>query len=144
MQTTNIVSVVSGQFDTTETRGEIAVKEIYGEVLAPVLKDLPFVKTLELNAGYRFSDYDTNSGSDSHLEAHRQLGRQRLHQGAWRPPGGEPCAEHRRAVLAGRVRNRGLDRPRSVLEPDARDLRQRRVEPESGARERAVRAAARA
>jgi outer membrane receptor protein involved in Fe transport len=64
MQTTNIVSVVSGQFDTTETRGEIAVKEIYGEVLAPVLKDVPFVKTLELNAGYRFSDYDT-SGSDA-------------------------------------------------------------------------------
>jgi outer membrane receptor protein involved in Fe transport len=65
MQTTNIMSVVSGQFDTTETRGEIAVKEIYGEVLAPVLKDLPFVKTLELNAGYRFSDYDTNAGSDA-------------------------------------------------------------------------------
>jgi outer membrane receptor protein involved in Fe transport len=65
MQTTNIISVVSGQFDTTETRGEIAVKEVYAELLAPVVKDLPFVKSLELNAGYRFSDYDINAGSDS-------------------------------------------------------------------------------
>jgi len=65
MQTTNIVSVVSGQFDTTETRGSIAVKEIYTELLAPILKDLPGVQSLELNAGYRFSDYDINAGSDS-------------------------------------------------------------------------------
>lgn len=65
MQTTNIVSVVAGQFDTTETRGAITVKEVYGEILAPVLKDLPFAKSLELNAGYRFSDYDINAGSDS-------------------------------------------------------------------------------
>ena len=65
MQTSNIVSVVSGQFDTTETRGSIAVKEVYGELLAPILKDLPFAQSLELNAGYRFSDYDINAGSDS-------------------------------------------------------------------------------
>ncbi|MEJ1965004.1 MAG: TonB-dependent receptor [Gammaproteobacteria bacterium] len=64
MQTTNIISVVSGQFDTTETRGEITTKEIYGEILAPILKDKPFAKSLELNAGYRFSDYDINAGSD--------------------------------------------------------------------------------
>lgn len=63
MQTTNITSVVLGQFDTTETRGSIAVKEIYGEVLAPVARDLPFIQRLELNAGYRFSDYDTVAGS---------------------------------------------------------------------------------
>ncbi len=65
MKTTNITSVVSGQFDTTETRGEIAGKEIYGELLVPVLKDLPFVQNLELNAGYRYSDYNTAAGSDS-------------------------------------------------------------------------------
>jgi outer membrane receptor protein involved in Fe transport len=65
MQTTNINSVVSGQFDTTETRGQIVTKEIYGEVLAPVLKDLPFVQSLELNAGFRYSDYDTNAGGDA-------------------------------------------------------------------------------
>jgi len=65
MKTSTINTVVSGQFDTTETRGEITVKEIYGELLAPILKDLPFAKRVELNAGYRFSDYDINAGSDS-------------------------------------------------------------------------------
>ena len=65
MKTTDITTVVAGQFDTTETRGEITVKEVYGEILAPILKDLPFVKNLELNAGYRFSDYDIHAGSDS-------------------------------------------------------------------------------
>ncbi|MET0290797.1 MAG: TonB-dependent receptor [Steroidobacteraceae bacterium] len=65
MQTTNITSVISGQFDTTETRGEIAVKEYYGEVLAPVVRDVFLVRNLELNAGYRYSDYDTNTGGVS-------------------------------------------------------------------------------
>jgi outer membrane receptor protein involved in Fe transport len=65
MQTTNITSVVLGQFDTTETRGQIAVKEIYAEVLAPVVRDVFLVQNLELNAGYRFSDYDTNTGGVS-------------------------------------------------------------------------------
>ncbi len=34
-------------------------------MLAPIVKDLPFVKSLDLNAGYRFSDYDTVAGSVS-------------------------------------------------------------------------------
>lgn len=35
------------------------VKELYGELLIPVLKDLPFIKSLSLDAGYRLSDYNT-------------------------------------------------------------------------------------
>jgi len=35
------------------------VYELYGEILVPVLKDLPFVKSLNLDAGYRMSDYET-------------------------------------------------------------------------------------
>jgi iron complex outermembrane receptor protein len=65
MQTTNIVSVIAGQFDTTETRGEITVKEVYGEILVPALRDAPFAKKLELNAGIRYSDYDINAGADT-------------------------------------------------------------------------------
>lgn len=65
MKTTNITSVVAGQFDTTETRGRITVKEIYGELLLPVLRDVPLVDNLELNAGYRYSDYNTAAGNDS-------------------------------------------------------------------------------
>jgi iron complex outermembrane recepter protein len=65
MQTTNINSVVLGQFDTTETHGEIGVKEIYAEVLAPIVRDVFLVKNLELNGGYRYSDYDTDTGGVS-------------------------------------------------------------------------------
>ncbi|PXA86710.1 TonB-dependent receptor [Caulobacter sp. D4A] len=35
------------------------VYELYGEALVPVLKDLPFVKELNLSLGYRLSDYET-------------------------------------------------------------------------------------
>lgn len=38
------------------------VKEIYGELLIPVLKDLPFIKALNLDLGYRYSDYQTVGG----------------------------------------------------------------------------------
>jgi outer membrane receptor protein involved in Fe transport len=37
-------------------------KEVYGEVLVPVLKDLPAVKALNVSAGVRYSDY-SNFGS---------------------------------------------------------------------------------
>lgn len=39
--------------------GTIDVYEIYSEVLVPVLKDLPFVKSLNLDIGGRYSDYNT-------------------------------------------------------------------------------------
>lgn len=42
--------------------GETDVYELYGELLVPVLKDLPFIKSLDLNLGYRFSDYSTVGG----------------------------------------------------------------------------------
>ncbi len=35
------------------------VYDLYGEVLVPVLKDLPFIKALNVTGGYRFSDYNT-------------------------------------------------------------------------------------
>ncbi|MDY6945641.1 MAG: TonB-dependent receptor [Pseudomonadota bacterium] len=40
---------ISGGFD---------VKEVYGEVLLPVASDLPGVQALDLEAGYRYADYD--------------------------------------------------------------------------------------
>jgi outer membrane receptor protein involved in Fe transport len=42
--------------------GEIEVKEAYGEVGAPILRDLPFVKSLDVNGAVRETDYST-SGS---------------------------------------------------------------------------------
>ncbi len=37
--------------------GSESVKEVYGELLIPVLHDLPLVKEFNLNLGYRYSDY---------------------------------------------------------------------------------------
>lgn len=48
---------VNGGFPQASTSGTTAVKEIYGEALIPVLADLPFAKALNIEAGYRLSDY---------------------------------------------------------------------------------------
>ncbi|BAK67856.1 TonB-dependent receptor-like protein [Sphingobium sp. SYK-6] len=60
--TTNTTSLTIGLFDTSPTKGDVNVKEIYGEVLVPILRDLPFVRSLTLNAGARYSDYSTTGG----------------------------------------------------------------------------------
>jgi outer membrane receptor protein involved in Fe transport len=62
ISTSNIVSYTLGLFDTTETHGSVGVKEIYGELLIPVLTDKPIVQSFELNAGVRYSDYDNIGG----------------------------------------------------------------------------------
>lgn len=43
----------------TPLSGSDTVSELYGEVLIPLLADLPFIRRLETNLGYRVSDYDT-------------------------------------------------------------------------------------
>ena len=39
--------------------GSTEVKEVYGELLLPLLADIPFIKRLEANVGFRFSDYSS-------------------------------------------------------------------------------------
>lgn len=39
--------------------GSDQVSELYGEILIPLLSDLPFVRNLETNLGYRASEYET-------------------------------------------------------------------------------------
>lgn len=48
-----------GLFPTSKTQGSTNVKELYGELLVPVLKDLPGIKRLNLEVGARYSDYNT-------------------------------------------------------------------------------------
>ncbi len=48
-----------GQFGVAIIDGTVSVKEIYGEALVPLLKGLPGVQNLELELGYRYSDYST-------------------------------------------------------------------------------------
>ena len=40
--------------------GEIEVKEIYGEVGVPLLRDLPLAKAFDLNGAMRRTDYSTS------------------------------------------------------------------------------------
>src|SRR5690606_19498443 len=48
---------------TLESRGRIKVEEVYGELEVPLLADLPLIKALNVNAGYRYSRY-TNDGEN--------------------------------------------------------------------------------
>jgi outer membrane receptor protein involved in Fe transport len=44
------------------TRGAVNVSEVYGELLIPVLRDLPAIRDLSLDLGYRYSDYNLSGG----------------------------------------------------------------------------------
>lgn len=48
------------------SRGEASVREVFGELLVPVLHDLPLAKEVSLDLGYRYSDYDTVGGVDTY------------------------------------------------------------------------------
>lgn len=46
--------------------GSDKVREVYGELLIPLLRDLPLVRSLETNLGYRVSKYDSIGGVSSY------------------------------------------------------------------------------
>jgi iron complex outermembrane recepter protein len=48
-----------GLFPTSRTQGSTNVKELYGELLVPVVRDIPGIKRLNLEVGARYSDYNT-------------------------------------------------------------------------------------
>ena len=50
---------VNGVYPQGNTSGSTDVREVYGEVLVPLLADLPFIEELNLELGYRLSDYNT-------------------------------------------------------------------------------------
>jgi outer membrane receptor protein involved in Fe transport len=58
--------ISAGDFANTpaafSTRGETNVKELYLELLAPVVRDLPLAKEVNLDLGYRYSDYNISGG----------------------------------------------------------------------------------
>jgi iron complex outermembrane recepter protein len=56
----------AGAFGSGEIDAGVKVKEVYGEALVPLLKDLPGIKTLELELGYRYSDYSTGQKVDTY------------------------------------------------------------------------------
>ncbi|WP_250890404.1 TonB-dependent receptor domain-containing protein [Sphingobium nicotianae] len=52
-----------GIYPSGSSNGKITANELYGELLVPVLADLPLVKKLELNLGVRNSDYNTTGNA---------------------------------------------------------------------------------
>ncbi len=46
-------------------KGAIEVKEVFGEVYLPLLRDIPFIQNLTVNGAYRYSDYSTAGETDA-------------------------------------------------------------------------------
>jgi iron complex outermembrane receptor protein len=57
---------ILGLYPAQDSFGSIEVKEYYGELLVPILKDLPFMKQFNLELGARRSDYDTTGVSHTY------------------------------------------------------------------------------
>ena len=50
---------------STAAGGSQNAKELFGELLLPIAKDLPFAKDLSVDLGYRYSKYDTFAGKST-------------------------------------------------------------------------------
>ena len=55
-------SEIAGFNPTPALKGNTNSVEYFAEFLVPLLSDLPFIQQLDLNLGYRFSDYSTVGG----------------------------------------------------------------------------------
>lgn len=56
----------STQSGATTTSGRISVAEEAAELLVPILKDKPAAKSLNLNVGFRHSDYNISGGANTY------------------------------------------------------------------------------
>jgi iron complex outermembrane recepter protein len=52
-----------GIYPSSDSFGGYNAREVYGELLIPVLKDIPFIQELNIEAGARYSHYNTTGGS---------------------------------------------------------------------------------
>ena len=50
----------------TPTKGSSPVKEVFGELLIPVVKDIPFFESVTVDIAGRYSDYDLSGGSPTY------------------------------------------------------------------------------
>jgi len=62
LQTENSFNDNPEGFPADNTRGETAVDEVYGELLLPLLEGKTGARHLNLELGYRYSDYDLQGG----------------------------------------------------------------------------------
>ena len=64
LQSGDIISFTSGALPPVA--GSVKAKEIYAELAIPLLADMPFAQALDLNLGYRYSDYERFGGVSSY------------------------------------------------------------------------------
>jgi iron complex outermembrane recepter protein len=64
--TASFTDQVIGVYPTGYLREQTIAKDIWAEVLVPVLKDLPFLKKFELELGGRHSNYSTFEGTNTY------------------------------------------------------------------------------
>ena len=57
---------IIGTLPTFPAQGDISVKEAAIELLVPLLRDKPLARSLELNLGFRTSDYDVSGRHDTY------------------------------------------------------------------------------
>jgi outer membrane receptor protein involved in Fe transport len=62
----SIIDNPMGLFAQNNTAGAIDVAEVYGELLVPLLSDLPLVQSLNAELGFRYSDYSTAGGVETY------------------------------------------------------------------------------
>jgi outer membrane receptor protein involved in Fe transport len=62
----NYASDIIGQFGILPVSGSNSVKEVYGELLVPILRDIPFFERLEVDLAYRYSDYQRSGGEHAY------------------------------------------------------------------------------
>ncbi|TAJ95780.1 MAG: hypothetical protein EPO31_01150 [Gammaproteobacteria bacterium] len=62
----NFPNVIQNIILPVSVDGSTDVKEVYAELAIPVVKDLPYIKSFEVDPGVRWSDYDTTGGSETY------------------------------------------------------------------------------
>ncbi len=83
-----------GTFPANSTSGTTSVTEYYGELSVPIIKDVPGIEHLNLELGYRWSDYKM-AGRYLHLQGARGLGHHPRAALPRRLSEGDARAEHR-------------------------------------------------
>jgi iron complex outermembrane recepter protein len=61
-----ITDTSAGQFASGMIDESVDVNEVFGELLIPLLNDMPFINSLELELGARYSDYSTGQEVDTY------------------------------------------------------------------------------
>ncbi|HWJ70024.1 MAG TPA: TonB-dependent receptor [Sphingobium sp.] len=62
-QGSSFLDQVAGLYPSGNSRGTISVSEFYGELLVPLLANIPLIKKLDVELGARSSDYSTTGSS---------------------------------------------------------------------------------